>query len=150
MILLYILLGLVAISLLIAYICFRMAFYVPKKIIIGPNDYPIPEGKIYEPYREQMVAWMKEIRAIPCRELTTTSYDGLTLYGKYYECIPNAPTEIIPMAASPLTFALRPSRKSRIAQRTVKGKTMTVRSVTCRTAATAVAPNATCERPSPR
>ncbi|MBE6978214.1 MAG: alpha/beta hydrolase [Ruminococcaceae bacterium] len=95
MILLYILLALAANVLLIAFICFRMTFYVPKKIIIGPDDYPIPDGEIYEPYREQMVAWMKEVRQLPCRELTATSHDGLTLYGKYYEFSPDAPTEIM-------------------------------------------------------
>jgi pimeloyl-ACP methyl ester carboxylesterase len=95
MVIFWILLGLAVICLIISYICFRMAFYVPKKVIIGPDDYPIPDGEIYEPYREQMVAWMKEIRALPCRELTTVSHDGLTLYGKYYEFSPNAPLEIM-------------------------------------------------------
>lgn len=95
MVLLWILLALEIICLITCYICYRMAFYVPKKIIIGPDDYPIPEGEIYEPYREQMVAWMKEIRALPCQEFTTTSHDGLPLYGKYYEYEPNAPTEIM-------------------------------------------------------
>ena len=92
---LYICAAIAAAVILISYICFRMAFFVPKKIIIGPDDYPIPDGEIYEPYREQMVAWMKEVRRLPCKELTTTSHDGLTLYGKYYECDPNAPTEIM-------------------------------------------------------
>ena len=86
---------LLAMVLLTAYICFRMAFFVPEKIIIGPNDYPIPDGEIYEPYREQMVAWMKEVRRLPCREMTITSHDGLTLYGKYYECTPEAPVELM-------------------------------------------------------
>lgn len=95
MIILWILLSLAALCLIISYICFRMAFFVPEKIIIGPDDYPIPDGEIYEPYREQMVAWMKEIRALPYRELTTVSHDGLTLYGKYYEFSPDAPMEIM-------------------------------------------------------
>ena len=95
MVILWILLGLAALCLIISYICFRMAFFAPEKIIIGPDDYPIPDGEIYEPYREQMVAWMKEIRALPYRELTTVSHDGLTLYGKYYEFSPNAPLEIM-------------------------------------------------------
>ena len=95
MVILWILLGLAVICLIISYICFRMAFYVPEKVIIGPDDYPIPDGEVYEPYREQMVAWMKEIRALPCREITTVSHDGLTLYGKYYEFAPDAPLEIM-------------------------------------------------------
>ena len=95
MIILWILLSLAALCLIISYICFRMAFYVPEKVIIGPDDYPIPDGEIYEPYREQMVVWMKEIRALPYRELTTVSHDGLTLYGKYYEFSTDAPLEIM-------------------------------------------------------
>lgn len=95
MIIVYILLGIAILFLLISYICFRMAFFVPKKEIIGPEDYPIPEGRIYEPYREQMVAWMKEVRRLPHREFTITSHDGLTLFGKYYQCDPAAPVELM-------------------------------------------------------
>ena len=95
MIFLYILLGLAALTLLLSYICFRMAFYVKEKVILGPNDFPIPDGKIYEPHREQMVAWMKEVRALPHREFTIQSHDGLTLYGRYYEQTPGAPIELM-------------------------------------------------------
>lgn len=95
MFLLWLLPALAVICLIISYICFRMAFYVPHKHIIGPDEYPIPDGDIYEPYREQMVAWMKEIRLLPSQELYTQSHDGLTLYGKYYEYAPDAPLEIM-------------------------------------------------------
>ena len=95
MILLWILPILAFLCLGVCYLCFRMAFYVPKKHIIGPDEYPIPDGAVYEPYRDQMVAWMKEIRALPCQELYTRSRDGLTLYGKYYEFAPGAPMEIM-------------------------------------------------------
>ncbi len=95
MVFIYILLGLTAIVLLISYICFRMAFYVKEKAVIGPNDFPIPEGEIYEVYREQMTAWMKEVRALPHREYTIESHDGLKLFGKYYECAPGAPMELM-------------------------------------------------------
>ena len=56
--------GLAALALLTAYICFRMAFYVKKKTIIGKDEYPIPPGKEYEPYREEMVGWMKKTNAL--------------------------------------------------------------------------------------
>lgn len=95
MVILYILLALAAVILLITYICFRMAFFVPKKIVIGPDDYPIPDGPIYEPHREQMVAWMKEVRALPSTDHQILSHDGLKLCGKYYECAPGAPLEIM-------------------------------------------------------
>ena len=36
-----------------------------------------------------------EIKAIPCKEISITSFDGLTLYGRYYECTPGAPIELM-------------------------------------------------------
>lgn len=95
MVILWILFALAVIVLLISYLCFRIAFWVAKKELIGPNDFPIPEGKIYEPHREQMTQWMKEVRALPHQEYTITSYDGLTLFGKYYEFSPDAPVELM-------------------------------------------------------
>lgn len=96
---LYILLIIAAVILaavpLIAYVCFRMAFYAPRKNDIPTEEYPIPPGKIYEPYRDKMVGWMKEVRALPCEEMTITSFDGLTLRGKYYEYAPGAIVELM-------------------------------------------------------
>ncbi len=79
--------------LVIAYICYRMAFYADRKP--SAEEYPIPEGEIYEPYRDQMVAWMKETWAMPHEDMQITSHDGLTLRGKYYEFAPGAPIELM-------------------------------------------------------
>lgn len=95
MVFLWILLAAAAFALLVSYISFRMAFFVPHKQIIGPDDYPIPDGEIYEPHREQMITWMKEIRAMPRQNFTITSFDRLTLSGTYYEYAPGAPMEIM-------------------------------------------------------
>lgn len=96
---LYIGLGVVAFLtvavLAISYICFRMAFYVKDSDKIPKGEYPIPNGKIYEPYRDQMVGWMKEVRAMPCEEFNIRSFDGLNLRGKYYEYAPGAIIEIM-------------------------------------------------------
>lgn len=78
---------------LTAYICFRMAFYDARKP--SKEEYPIPEGEIYEPYRDRMVAWMKETWAMPHEDMSITSFDGLTLRGKYYECVPGGPVELM-------------------------------------------------------
>ena len=97
--LLYIGLGaavfLVIAVLVISYICFRMAFYVKKHDKAPKEEYPIPKGKIYEPYRDKMVGWMKEVRAMPCEEFNIRSFDGLNLRGKYYEYAPGAIIEIM-------------------------------------------------------
>ena len=86
---------LIAVVLTVSYICFRMAFFVPERSKLPKEEYSIPQGKIYEPYREKMVGWMKEVRALPSEDLTITSFDGLTLRGKYYEYAPGAVIEIM-------------------------------------------------------
>ena len=92
---LYILAALAALFLAVCLVCFRMAFYVSKADRTPKEEYPIPEGKIYEPYREQMVAWMKEARAMECKHYTIRSFDGLELHANFYEYAPGAPIEIM-------------------------------------------------------
>lgn len=79
----------------ILYYCFRQAFYVPdrdpEKIDMGSY----PDGDIYIPFREKMAHWVKETKALPQEEYSITSFDGLTLYGKYYEYEKGAPTELM-------------------------------------------------------
>lgn len=94
MVVLLVILAILALGVLLtAYICFRMAFYADRRPI--GEEYPIPEGEIYEPYRDQMVAWMKETRATPHEDMEIQSFDGLTLRGKYYECVPGGPIELM-------------------------------------------------------
>ena len=45
---------LAAVVLLTAYICFRMAFYVPDKSRPDPEEIQVPDGSIYVPYHSQM------------------------------------------------------------------------------------------------
>ena len=92
---LWILLGCIGLILLIAFLCFYIAFFVPKHSPIAPDDYTIPDGDIYEVFREQMVQWMKEVRALPHEDIYITSFDGLKLHGKYYEYAPGAPIELM-------------------------------------------------------
>ena len=68
----------VLLTLLTSYICFRMAFYVPKKKEKIAEEFDLPKGKIYEPYHEQMIAWTKETRTFPQERFTITSFDGCT------------------------------------------------------------------------
>lgn len=100
MIVLWILLGVaIGVSLLTllgAYICFRMAFYASaKREVERKDEYPIPDGKVYLPFREQMVEWIKQARQLPYQEVSVTSFDGLTLRGRYYEFSPDYPIELL-------------------------------------------------------
>lgn len=81
--------------LLISWICFYMAFYVPRKNKLPKEEFPIPAGEIYEPYRNMMVNWIKETRSMPHQNVQIQSFDGLTLHGKYYEYAPGAPVELM-------------------------------------------------------
>ncbi len=94
MVLVWIALGAAVAVLLISFACFYMAFFVPKRED-SDEEYPIPPGRVYEPYRETMVAWMKEVRALPFEAVSITSFDGLKLCGKYYEYAPGAPIELM-------------------------------------------------------
>lgn len=80
---------------LIAYICYKMAFHVRDCDKKPKNEFPIPEGKIYEPWRETMKGWMIQTRALKHECYSIKSFDGLTLYAKYYEKHPGAPIEIM-------------------------------------------------------
>jgi len=99
MLLLWITLGLLiflgAALFIISFICFRMAFYAPNR---DPKDFGttlVPEGEEYKPYGATIAAWAAETKAMPHREFSITSFDGLKLYGRYYECQKGAPIELM-------------------------------------------------------
>ncbi len=76
-----------------AFICFYITFYVSQKEKDKPADLPV--GKIYDPYHPLMKRWMEDVKSIPFTPMQVVSHDGLTLYGKYYECQPGAPIELM-------------------------------------------------------
>ena len=78
----------------ITYICYRMAFYAPPRKPMG-EAIEIPEGEIYEAYREPMENWAREVRAMPREEFSIQSFAGLTLYGNFFEYAPGAPIELM-------------------------------------------------------
>lgn len=78
-----------------ALVCFLRIFYSPRRTPPRDDEYPIPEGDIYEPFAEQMVQWTKDIRALEHTDVSVKSHDGLTLRGRYYEYKKGAPVEIL-------------------------------------------------------
>jgi len=80
--------------LLIAYICYRMAFYSPPRPEMS-DKIELPVGEIYEAYREKMENWARETRAMKKEPMEITSFDGLTLRGQFYEYAPGAPIELM-------------------------------------------------------
>ena len=45
--------------------CFRKIFYFPKRKPLQDDEYPLVPGEVYKPYQERMIAWIKEMRALP-------------------------------------------------------------------------------------
>lgn len=89
-------LGFLALAVLVtAYVCHRMMYRAPARRILGEDEYEIPEGDIYEVFREDMIAWTKMIRAYPYKEYAIQSFDGLTLRAKFFEYKPGAPIELM-------------------------------------------------------
>lgn len=78
-----------------AFVCFRLTFYAPKRKPQKEDIIEIPEGEIYEEYRDVIENWIRSLRATPYEAVSIKSFDGLTLRGKYYEYEPGAVTEIL-------------------------------------------------------
>lgn len=85
--------ALIFLVLAVSFICFYMAFYAKR------DKYPKPvtpaQGEPYKPFQEMMKNWIAATAALPCEQFSIHSFDGLTLYGKYYEYAPGAPIELM-------------------------------------------------------
>ncbi len=84
-----------AVIIIILIYCFCVGFYASRKEQKHPEEYPLPKGEIYEPFYPQMRVWMDETRKIPCQKMSVTSFDGLTLRGRFYKYADSAPIEIM-------------------------------------------------------
>lgn len=90
-----IVLFLLFVVLAISLVCFFRVFYSPSRKKLADDEYEIPEGEIYEVFREDMKKWTFSIRAMPHEDVSITSFDGLTLRGRYFEYSKGAPMEIL-------------------------------------------------------
>lgn len=79
----------------VAYYCYRSAFWFDRRIKRDPEAFDLPHGTVYEPFYDQMLEWMKQTRAIPHRDYSITSFDGLKLWATFYEYKPGAPIELM-------------------------------------------------------
>ena len=95
MTLLLILPGLCALVLTVSYVCFRMAFYSPPRKPLPPDFVDVPTGPGYDELHDKMVQWVLDMRKLPHEDVSITSFDGLTLTGKFFEFAPGAPMEIM-------------------------------------------------------
>ena len=73
------------------YYAYRVAFWSPKA---GREDLPVHKGKQYEPHLETIAGLLQTIIDRPCEFVSITSFDGLTLWGRYYHVAEGAPLDI--------------------------------------------------------
>lgn len=95
MVFVWISLAVVLLVLLASLVCFFLVFYNPKSKPMEPDQYELPKGEAYVPHHDTILKWMQMTRNHPCETFTVPSFDGLTLYGRYYEYAPGAPVEIM-------------------------------------------------------
>lgn len=85
-ILILIILILVILFFFMSFMCYFITFYIGKSKQLKDDEFDIPMGREYKPYKELMIAWQKEVRKLPYKQIEITSFDNLKLYGKYFEC----------------------------------------------------------------
>lgn len=73
--------------------CYFMTFY--NKKIKSKKEFYLPSGDLFKNYKDEMIEGMKTYRNTPSKEFNITSFDGLKLHGKYFECDPTYPIEIL-------------------------------------------------------
>ena len=93
-IVLIIIFSLIILILSTCYLCFRLAFYAPNGKKIHEQG-EMPPGEIYKPYYAQIGEWYEQAKSYKREDVAITSYDNLTLFGKYYEHFKGAPVEIM-------------------------------------------------------
>ena len=94
-VILLVLLTLALLTIMVSFGCYLFVFHVRRKKHVSDDVISLPEGKIYEPFREIMTKWILEIRQLPYEKVSIVSHDGLRLTGKYYEFAPGAPIELM-------------------------------------------------------
>lgn len=89
-----ILFSLIVLTLLTAYICYRMAFYSNNKPH-KKDEINLPDNEIFKHFKPLILSDIFAARAMKYQEFYVKSFDGLTLYGKYYESFKDAPIELM-------------------------------------------------------
>lgn len=80
--------------LLTAYICYRIAFWAPKRVLDEDVQIHLPEGEQYLKVREGIERCVNNMLARPFEPVTITTFDGKKLYARYYHVADGAPLQI--------------------------------------------------------
>ncbi len=88
---LFLLCAIAAILLMGGYYTYRIAFYSPKK---GRDKISTLASHKYGPYRKEINRLFCQLSDRPYEEVSIVSFDGLTLFGRYYHVKDGAPLDI--------------------------------------------------------
>lgn len=80
--------------LITTYISFKITFYANRKKVKS-DEFTLPPDPIYQTHKERILEAYKKAKTLNYIEMEITSFDGLKLKGKYFECAKNAPIEIM-------------------------------------------------------
>lgn len=89
---LYIFVGLLLLSVLIAWLSYRKAFYSPSAR--KEDIYALPKGEQYEKEMPRMLSLIREMDDIPFEPISISAYDGTELFARYYHVRDGAPLQI--------------------------------------------------------
>ena len=92
-ILIIIFIVLLSLSILMAYISYRLTFYSNKNK--KDNVLKLPDQNIFITYKDEIKKDIEDVQKLNHTIYSITSHDGLKLYAKYYEYKPGAPIEIM-------------------------------------------------------
>lgn len=87
-----IILLLVFLFIIFPYICYRMTFLSKRN---RKEDFSLKELRLYKDYKDEIIDYAIKGDALPYKDVSIKSNDGLTLYGKYYEYAKDAPIELL-------------------------------------------------------
>ncbi len=88
----WIVLGVLTAILIAAYVCYRIAFAVNKRLLQNPRE--MLPGEQYAALKDRILPLVDEAVAISYEDVWITSADGFRLHGYYYETAAGAPIEI--------------------------------------------------------
>ena len=80
--------------LLAAYICYRIAFWAPTRVLDEDVQIHLPEGEQYIKVRKGIEKCVSDMLARPFEPVTIVTFDGQKLYGRYYHVADGAPLQI--------------------------------------------------------
>lgn len=84
---------LLATIVLLSFCCFRKVFYYPLESRAKPED-PL-RGKQYKKFEDDIRHITKIMQSLPFEAITIESFDGTTLFGRYYHVRDGAPVQIM-------------------------------------------------------